>query len=335
MKIKERKEQDITFIEIRNDANMNIILVTLGASIYQIETLDCYNHLEPILLTPSNFNDFYLSDAYFGKTVGRYAGRIKNGEALIDNKIYNLSKNENNTTYLHGGNNSLSFQNFDYKILEHNDNIEVIFNYFEIEKDLPGDVNYQITYQIAKKKSEFTIFYQANSNKNTIINLTNHSYFNLSGNFKRTILDEKLKLYTNKVTTIDNNLIPISLDKVTKITNFQRSHKIGKYINDESLINHKANGYDHCFYKKNLNNPKIALLKDNKSKRKLLIETSYPAIVVYTYNYTKDIPFMNLNKAIKHQAIALECQFVPNDLQSCYLNKDNNFSQYIKYKFFN
>lgn len=332
MIIKERKIDDVSFINIDNQLGLVVVLCSFGASLYQIETFDNNKHLEAILLTPNNLSDFYQSDAYFGKTIGRFSGRIKNAIATIDNVDYALDKNDSNVNSLHGGNNSLSYQNFNYSIFESDENVAIEFNYLEKENKLPGDVLYKITYQISKIQNDLTIYFEAKTNKNTIVNLTNHAYFNLSGNQKHTILNHNLKLFANKVTKLDNNLIPLEIEKVNKIMDFTKGHKINKYINDTSLQNHKAKGYDHCFIKTNPNEDIIAILHDKKSHRKLIVSTSYPAIVCYTYNYPVENIFSEKN-ITKHHAIALECQYIPNDLKNAYLKKDQLYKHYIKYSF--
>ena len=335
MIINERKIGEINFIDINNENGMVIVLSSFGASIFQIETLDKYKRLEPILLTPVSLENFYYSTGYFGKTIGRFSGRIKDAKLKINDKEYFLDKNWNNINSLHGGNDGLSFKNFDYKIIKDDEFVYIFFSLFEKESTIPGDINYEITYRISANRNEFTIFYKAVSNADTILNLTNHSYFNLSGNMKQDILDEELTLFADKYTLLDDNLIPISIEKVTEITDFQKSKKIGKHINDDSLQNHISKGYDHCFIKKDLNEPVIAILKDKKSKRKMIIETSYPAIVCYTYNYPIDIDFNNYMYTKKYQAITFECQYVPNDIKSALLKKDEVYNHYITYKFYN
>lgn len=341
MKITERKIENVSFITLNNEHGMNIILSTLGASIYQLEIADKHNHMESVILTPSSLNDFYYNDGYHGKIVGRFSGRIDEAKCVINDVTYNLDKNWNGINSLHGGNKGISFSNFDYKIKENNENVEVIFTLLEKEDLLPGDVNYTITYKISKTELDFTILFNATTNKDTIVNMTNHAYFNLSGDAKDTILNHKLKLNCPYYTNLNNNLITTSIDKVNKIMDFTKFKKIKKHINDESLINHTANGYDHCFIKENSKDDVIAILKDNKTKRKLTIKTSYPSIVVYTCNYPSDFDFnMNHIKISKHHGICLECQYVPNginmdNVNKAILRKDEKYNEYINYHFDN
>lgn len=339
MKIKENKIENVTFININNENGMVITLSSLGASIYQLETIDKHNRLESVILTPTNLNDFYTNDGYHGKTVGRYSGRIDNARCIIDNKEYVLEKNWNGVNALHGGYKGISFANFDYQISEDDNNVNVIFNYLEKQDLLPGDVNYKITYQISKSDMEFTIFFNATTNKKTIVNLTNHTYFNLSGNGKKTILDHDLKLNCDTYTKLNNDLITIEIEKVNKVMDFTKKHQIGKYINDDSLQKHKALGYDHCFIKKDANKDEIAILYDKDSKRRLTVYSSYPAIVCYTCNYPSSFDFNVLSSSIrKHHSICLECQFVPNginmdNVDKALLDENQTYNHYIKYRF--
>lgn len=339
MIITKRKIEEVSFIVLDNENGLRITLCSNGASIYQLEVIDKYNKMESVVLTPTNLNDFYTTTGYFGKSVGRFSGRIDDAKCIIDEKEYILEKNWNGINSLHGGYKGISFSNFDYKIIEQKEYVDVIFSFIELEDKLPGDVSYTITYRVMEKINEFTILFDAFSNKKTIINLTNHAYFNLSGDGKRTILDQKLKLYCDKYTNLNNNLITNSVDKVNKIMNFQFGHKIGKYIEDESLQNHKAFGYDHCFIKKDLSNDKIAILSDNKSKRRLTVYTSLPTVVCYSTNYPLNFDFnVNSTKISKYHAITLECQYIPNGInmvneESALYEPNNHYNHYVRYHF--
>ena len=137
MVISEKKYENISFINLENKVGLNIILSTFGASIYQIELNNKDNIKEAVVLTPASINDFYYNDGYHGKIVGRFSGRIDNGKCCINDKEYNLDINWNNVNSLHGGYNSLSFTNFDYKIEKNEDYVDVIFTLIEKEDKLP------------------------------------------------------------------------------------------------------------------------------------------------------------------------------------------------------
>ena len=104
---------NIFFITIKNDLKMEVTLCSFGASIYELKTLDKNGNLESIVLTPNNLKDFKYTDAYYGKTIGRYSGRIDNAQCVINNAKYQLEKNWNGINALHGGYKGISFANFD------------------------------------------------------------------------------------------------------------------------------------------------------------------------------------------------------------------------------
>ena len=341
MKVIEKKVDSVSFITIDNENGLILVLSSFAASIFDIELIDKRNNYESIVLTPSSLNDFYNNDGYYGKTIGRYSGRIDNGKCKINDNEYSLDINWNNINSLHGGFDSIAFKNFNYVINNNDEYVDVIFSYLEKENTLPGDVNYDIIYRIYSKTNCFTIFFNAISNKDTLINLTNHTYFNLSGNGKNTILDHSLQLNCDKYSKLNNNLITTSIEKVNKVMSFLKPHKIKKYINDSSLQDHTAKGYDHCYIKENKNSDVIAILKDRKSKRSLTITTSYPAIVVYTTNYPASFDFStNHYKISKHHGICLECQYIPNGINMENVDKaifkaNDKYTHYISYHFTN
>ena len=250
MKIKEYIKDVLKLILIDNENGLQLELCNYGASIHDLKVIDNKNNLESIVLTPSNTSDFLNVD-YYGKTIGRFSGRIDKGICSINGIEYKLDINWNDVSSLHGGYSGISQARFDYYLDEKEEYLDVVFTFLEKENKLPGDVDYKITYRIFKNDNKFTILFNAITNKDTLVNLTNHAFFNLSGNGKKNVLNQQLKLYCDKYTNLNNELITVSVDNVDKVFDFRESHEIGKYIYDESLQNHKALGYDHCWIKEN------------------------------------------------------------------------------------
>ncbi len=341
MLIQKKAMENVHFITLYNQKGMVLTLSTFGASIYQLDFINDSKVFESVILTPSKLSDFYDSDGYYGKTIGRFSGRIDHAKCEIHHLSYQLDKNWKNQHSLHGGKNGLSFQNFTYHVQNHTDYVDVFFELVEKENDLPGNVQYQIIYRVFENQNDFTIFFNAISDKDTLVNLTNHTYFNLSGNAKKTILEENLQLFCNRYVQVNDDLIPTKIETVDSTMDFQKSHPIKKHINDKSLLCSAANGYDHCFIKKDEQQPLIAILKDEDSKRSLSIETSYPAVVCYTCNYPASIPFNNTSLKIKkHHAICFECQYIPNGvnlndttIEKGILKANEKYHHYIHYHF--
>lgn len=339
MEFKIEKIKDIAFISLKNKTGMEITLCTFGASIYDLKLIDFKNELESIVLTPSYLEDFLTSEDYYGKCIGRFSGRINQGVCKIAGQTYVLEKNWKESCALHGGKDGIAFQNFSYEILEHDNQTDVIFCFVEKENQLPGDVYYTITYQIMKNKNEINLMFDAWSSKDTLVNLTNHVYFNLSGNLKQTILNHKLQLNCDRYTRLNQDLIAETIEPVNSVMDFRRKHCLGDYIFDSYLQNHTAKGYDHCWLKSDISDEYIALLQDDVSKRRLRISTSYPAIVCYAGCYPSSLLFLDSQIPIqKYHSLCLECQFIPNGVQMEHVDKgilkqNERYHHYIRYQF--
>ena len=331
--------ENVSFISLKNNSGLEVKLCTFGASFYDLKVLDKFGNIESVLLTPSDLNDFYYSTGYYGKCVGRYSGRIDKGVCSINDKEYKLDINWNNVNSLHGGFKGISFVNFDYEINESTDWVDVVFTYTELASQLPGDVTYKFTYRVMNNVNEIKLSFEAQSTEDTIVNLTNHAYFNLSGNARRTVMDHQMQFLCDKYTRLNNELITITIDPVNEVMDFRDNHPIGKYIEDPSLQNHKALGYDHCFIKEDVANPLLAVVKDNESGIGLSISSSYPSVVFYSGCYPDSYPF-NEDKItnIKYHAFCLEPQFIPNGInmegvEKAILKPGETYSHYIKYSF--
>jgi len=337
MKIFQKLVDDVTFITVDNENGLEVTLCSFGASIYDLKTIDKNKKMESVVLYPTNLNDFYYSTGYFGKCVGRFSGRIDNARCTIAGKEYILDNNDNICS-LHGGYDGISFQNFDYEIIGLNNCCKVIFRYDERANLLPGDVSYVFTYEIMKDKNEINLIFNATTNAETIVNLTNHAYFNLAGDGKETVMNQKLQFLCDRYTNLNNNLITISVDPVNEVFDFRNMHEIGLHINDESIQDHKAKGYDHCWLKEDESKDLIAVMYDDKSGRKLSVSTSYPAVVCYAGCYPAEFDFNEGFKIQKHHSICLECQYVPNginmeDVDKAILRPGEIYNHFIKYTF--
>ena len=337
MKIEQTLREGYKHILLSNESGMTVELSTVGASIYDIFVPNKNNELVSVVLKPSDMSNY--KNSYHGKTIGRFSGRIDKGLCTIDGKEYKLDINWCGLNSLHGGFNGLSSQVCEYTIDEQNEYTDVTFTYLELEGMLPGDVSYDIVYRVMNNRNEITTYLNAATTKTTVVNMTNHTYFNLSGNCKNTVLNHKLYLQCNKYTNLNNELITESIDDVTEIMDFRDGHLVGKYIEDESLQNHKAKGYDHCFIKEDEADALLAIVSDDESGITLKISSSYPTVVFYSGCYPDSYPF-NADRItnIKYHALCLEPQFVPNGINMSGVNDgilkpNEKYSHFIKYEF--
>ena len=329
----------IEFIELKNKFNTSVILCTLGASIYDIKTIDKDNNIESILYTTKDKKDFITERSCLGKTIGRTGGRISDSKFILNDVLYKIPSYDKNG--LHGGIDGVGYKEFDYSLNDTNEYSEVIFSYYskDMESGYPGNLDLKVIYRLYKDINKLSLIYKGISDKDTLLNLSNHSYFNLSGNAKRNIMDQELYINASKMEEI-KNLLPIRIIDCKEIYSFKESHNIGKYIFDSEIKNN-TNGYDFPYIFDSQNKDIFnVILKDNISKRTLSIKTTYPTVVIYTCNFTGREIMNNDLIMTPYYAVCLECMYHPNTINSSFLKekkdilfKDKEYNEMIEYYF--
>lgn len=308
-------------IKLINKNKMEVILSSFGAGIKSIKVLDCSNHLQEITLCPENEILYYYSPN--GKTIGRTAGRILNATFTIDGRTALLDKNNFKKDNLHGGRDNLSRKVFSYQINEFDDYVDVIFNYFspDGEGGYFGNVDIKVTYRVFENEDNLMIIFDAKSDCKTLLNLTNHMYFNLSGNPFNSIFNHQLFMKAKHYGDLSKRMIVKRIIPVTKEFDFTTPHLIGDYIYSE-LVNKVTNGYDHQFFLENHQiNDCVASLTSYESGIKMDVYTSYPCIVFYTGGSEKRSFVVDGVDYSKLSSCCLECQFHPDGIHK---QKDRN-----------
>lgn len=332
-------EQVFEYI-LKNKNNFTVKILNYGGIIREILAPDKDGNFENIVLGFDNIEDYEEKSPYFGCIVGRIAGRISNAKFKIDNQEYILSKNDGNNN-IHGGYKSFSKVIWDTEEIITEDSIGVRMRYLSEDKEegFPGNMKTQVVYML-NDNDELTIKYEAVSDKKTIINLTNHTYFNLSGDLKKNILNHNLTIDANKVIYVDEKIIPTG--KIENVSNgvfdFTKSKKIGKDIKnlEKQLIN--CGGYDHPLIFNESNKFKIKL-EDKKSGRCMYIDTDQPVVVVYTSNQMgKDLKLIGGKVSEKNLGVCLETQDYPDainkkEFPTKIYNANEMYQTYTRYKF--
>ena len=311
-------EQLVSFISFTNRNDFKVTFCSLGASIYAIYMKSKYGYRENIIMTPKEDEFFLSSEAYYGKIIGRTSGRISDASFTIDGIKYNIENDKDTDVILHGGKDKFSNIIFDYEVYEEDNKSYIIFKGYSKDgaSGYPGAIDFKITYTLYDDMDDVLIDYHATTTKKTVLNLTNHAYFNLSGDFKRSILEHNLLIKASRFIELDNKMLPICIRNVTETMDFREGKRIGLDINDPYLQNHAAEGYDHPWIFDDQNYEICnASLSDPLSGRQVDVYTTYPSIVVYSNNYPTFRPMIdkeNVDK--KNDAICLECQFIPNGI---------------------
>lgn len=320
-------ENNIKVYTLENNF-LKIEILNLGACIKKIELKDKNNIPRNIVLGYDNLEEYIENPAYLGAIIGRTAGRIKNGILNIDGKEYNLSIN-NSTNTLHGGKNSISHRFWNIEKLSNK--IICTIKSPNLENGYPGNIDIKIEYILSE--NELEIKYYADTDRKTYLNLTNHSYFNLSGDYTNTIYEDILLINSDYFLGINENSIPtnlISLDN--SIFSFRVQKKIKDFFSgDDEQKDLANNGIDHPYI---LNNKNAVIIKNENTGIKISVETDNPAVVIYTANYLNEIRFK------KHSAICFETQEAPNlfqdkklNINPTFIDENNSYQKYTKFIF--
>ncbi len=299
-----------TFI---NKNNAQLSVVTYGATMIELFVPDKNGNLADVLVGLDNIDDLVEKSDYQGVIVGPYANRIGNASFSIDGVEYSLIKNEKNTTCLHS-NGEFNTAVWDAEITNEN---SICFSYTspDMQNGFPGNINVKVKY-IFTDENEVKLEYEAVSDKKTVINLTNHAYFNLGGYDSGTILNHTLKINADTYTPVDAFSIPTGEIAEVKNTPFDFTTEkiVGDRIDDEFEQLEFTGGYDHNFCINSYNSSliKAAEATDPVSGRILEVFTDLPGIQFYAGNFLNGTTGKNNKPMNKRCGFCLETQFYPD-----------------------
>jgi len=294
-----------------NNLGTFISFCDVGASIKDIIITMKSGDKRTITLHPMNESAFASSLGYYGKTIGRNAGRIENGKFTLEGREYRI-KEQKASHGLHGGDESFAFQKFAFAKRETQEHSSIVFTHFsrDGEGGFPGKAIISVTYSLARLYNRLEISYAGKCSQNTLLNMTNHTYFNLDGN--GLILDHSLTINASSFAEIDSRLLPKKVLPVDKTMDFRESKLIKKNIEDDHMQK-ISKGYDHPYILDNssLDKPSAILVSSDKDLT-LNIYTTYPVLVFYSGNYPTSEEMNFVSHMVKYQALALEPQYLPN-----------------------
>lgn len=265
---------------------------------------------ENLVLGFDNMSDYETKSPKFGCIIGRTAGRIAYGKFSINEKPYSLEVN-NGFNHLHGGSNSLSKKV--WKATQKDNSLELTYFYPSNENGYPGNVNFKVVYTL--DKNELTIKNYAETDEDTIINMTNHSYFNLAGNCKEDCLNHSLFINSDMISTLhkDGFVTGDMLDVTNTPFDFRKEKLIGQDIYSDHSQILQGSGYDHPFMLKS-DLPQI-FVSHKESGRTLEIETDQKAVVFYSGNYLGTEGLLSCGEVTtKRLGFCLETQNIPNHI---------------------
>jgi aldose 1-epimerase len=317
--------------ELKNTNGIEVKIINYGAAITSLKIPLKTGNIIDVVLGLESLEDYIKSyeiggSPYYGATVGRYSGRINQGLFTLNNIVYQLEKNLNNHS-LHGGNNGFSQRIWSLKKITDGINPSVTLTYFSPNNEggFPGDLNVELTYTLSEN-NELSIDYISKTSEDTIINLTNHSYFNLEGH-QETIGNQDLFINSNTVLETDNENVPtgLLLNLANTTNDFSNAKKCPEKI-DSSFVLNKENKIAASLYS-DINN------------LKMLVFTDQPSVHIYVGGKNDDS--ITAKENIKYQSnsgICFEAQNFPDapnhsHFPNSVLKKNETYLQKTVYKF--
>jgi len=334
--------KQVKLFSLKNQKGMEITVTNYGARIVSWLVPDKNGKMEDVVFGHDSI-DGYLNakENYFGAAIGRYGNRIAKGEFSIGDIQYKLAQN-NGVNSLHGGVNGFSKKIWD---IEQKNGNELTCKLVspDMDEGYPGELAVTMSYLLTND-NELVIQYKAKSDKPTIINLTNHSYFNLHGAGNGTILDHQLTLNADFFTPIDSTLIPTG--ELTPVENtpfdFKNPTEIGSRINSDDQQIRFGLGYDINYVLKKGTDQQVSLaatVYEPNSGRVLEVFTDQPGIQFYSGNFLDGVyPGKKGKKYGYRTGFCLETQHFPNspnqpNFPSVLLNPDQEYTHSCTYKF--
>lgn len=278
--------KEVYLLTLTNKAGNVIRLTNFGAKINWIEVPDRNGKMENITFGYDTFDETVAGDMSFGSTVGRYANRIANGKFTLDGVEYTLPKNNGPNT-LHGGPGGWHSVVWTTEVLKESKvpSVKMTYHSPDMEMGFPGNADAEVTFTWTDN-NEIVMDYKCTTDKKTVINLTNHAYFNLHGAGNGDILDHELTLKASAFTPVDSVMIPTGEIRPVAGTpfDFMSPHSIGERIgeNYDQLILGK--GYDHNFVLDNKEEVDVSVY-DPDTGRTLEVITDQPGMQLYTGNF--------------------------------------------------
>lgn len=273
---------------LKNKNGVQASFTNYGAHLVGLLVPDKNKKLTDVVIGFDNIEAYKSAmSAYYGATIGRYGNRIAKGHFVLDGRRYDLFINNKPNT-LHGGKKGFNDVVWDIKNVT-DSTITFTYQAKDMEEGYPGNLNCQVTYELTPDNA-IKISYEATTDKNTVVNMTNHSYFNLNGIGSGTILDHLVELKASNYTPIDSTLIPTGKIETVSGTpfDFTKPTTIGSRINDKNDQLKDGGGYDHNFVldKHDINTP-IATVTGDKSGIVMQIFTDEPGLQFYSGNFMK------------------------------------------------
>ena len=304
---------------LANSSGMKARIIDYGGTVVSLEVPDKNGKIADVVLGYDTLEQYFEGDVFLGALVGRHANRIEDAEFELNGKVYHLAKNDGRN-HLHGGVKGFDKVVWQSEIISGPDGqaLQLKYRSPDGEENYPGNLDVTVVYTLTEA-NELKLEYYAVSDKDTVVNLTNHTYFDLSGHEHGSILNHQIKINADKYTVIDGEGIPTGEIRDVKGTpmDFTVLTPVGKGIDspDEQIV--CGRGYDHNWILKGSGNkPELAAeLYDPESGRRMEVYTDKPGIQFYSGNFLKGSKGKGGAVYNKRSGLCLETQYFPNAMK--------------------
>ncbi|BDD06584.1 aldose epimerase family protein [Aureibacter tunicatorum] len=329
--------QEVSLFHLKNSKGVEAVLTNYGATLVSFMCPDRDGNIEDIVLGFDNIEAYEKDECYIGSTVGRNCNRIAEGKFELAGKEFNLPIN-NGPNHLHGGIDAFNKRVWGSEVCDEN-SVKFTLRSVSNENGYPGNLDISVQYTL-NDNNELRIDYRGFTDELTLCNLTNHSYFNLTGGCKSSVLNHELKISASCFTPVDENMIPTGEMMPVKSSPFDfTTFKTLKadWNQDENDQLKIANGYDHNFALDEDEEIRVQAI-DPRSGRRLTVKSSQPGLHLYTGNFLKQDIIGKEGKPYENQdGFCLECQYFPNainvgDFTSPVLSPDDKYEEFIVFK---
>jgi len=299
---------------LKNKNGMEAAITNYGGRLVTLLVPDSAGKMIDVSVGMGSVDDYVKSsERYYGATIGRYGNRIAKGHFTLEGKQYTLATN-NAPNSLHGGKNGYQDVVWDAKKVN-DQTLELTYLSKDMEEGYPGNLKIKVTYSLTDDNG-FKCSYEATTDKTTVVNLTNHAYFNLNGEGSGTILNHLVQIKADSYTPVDSTLIPTGKIESVKGTpfDFTTATTIGAHIDDANEQLKNGKGYDHNFVlnKHTMTDP-IAIVKGDKTGIVMEIYTEEPGMQFYSGNFMQAKNIMKYgDKDDFRSAFAMETQHYPD-----------------------
>jgi aldose 1-epimerase len=306
--------ENLLIHHLRNPAGMEARILNWGGIVVSLTAPDREGRMADVVLGFDSAERYLQKHPFFGCITGRYANRIGGAAFTLDGQRYEVTANSG-SNHIHGGK-----KGFDKVVWAARSRADAEGAVLELshtspdgDEGYPGNLHVVVTYTLGADNS-LRVDYKAVTDKPTVLNLTNHSYFNLAGAGSGTVLDHELVIPAAAITATNDEMIATGeiLSILGTPMNFTTPHRVGARIGEEFKPMVQGKGYDHCYVLEGEGLKTAARLRDPASGRVMEVLTTEPGVQLYTANHLKDVPGKNGAVYQSRDALCLETQHFPN-----------------------